>query len=177
MTGELQPTEGDVKRHSHLSIAKYHQHSVDALIPELTVLDFFQTKFPNNSEFSRAVDEWRAYLGRYGVSGKMQTTVIAELSDGQKSRLIFAMMCMAKPNMLLLDEPTNHLDLEAIDSLAHAINNFEGGMVLVSHDFRLIDQVAKEIWVCDHKKVEVWSGDIRLYKKQLIKNMKSKMLI
>jgi ATP-binding cassette subfamily F protein 2 len=69
------------------------------------------------------------------------------------------------------------LDLEAIDSLAHAINNFEGGMVLVSHDFRLIDQVAKEIWVCDHKKVEVWSGDIRLYKKQLIKNMKSKMLI
>ncbi len=61
------------------------------------------------------------------------------------------------PAQLLLDEPTNHLDLEAIDSLADAINRFQGGLVLVSHDFRLIDQVAKEIWVCDKKKVSLVS--------------------
>ena len=75
-------------------------------------------------------------------SGKMQTTKIGELSDGQQSRLVFAMICMKNPNLLLLDEPTNHLDIEAIDSLAEAIKGFKGGLVLVSHDFRLIDQVS-----------------------------------
>ena len=70
-----------------------------------------------------------------------QTSKIGELSDGIKSRLVFGMICMARPNMLLLDEPTNHLDIECIDSLAEAIKRFQGGLVLVSHDFRLIDQV------------------------------------
>ena len=69
------------------------------------------------------------------------------------------------------DEPTNHLDLEAIDGLAEAINRYDGGLVLVSHDFRLIDAVAKEIWVCDHKTVTVWKGDIRSYKRDLAKKM------
>ncbi len=61
--------------------------------------------------------------------------------------------------------------MEAIDGLARAINRYEGGLVLVSHDFRLIDQVAREIWVCDKKKVTVWKGDIRSYKAHLAKNM------
>ena len=72
---------------------------------------------------------------------RAQTSKIGELSDGVKSRLVFAMICMARPNLLLLDEPTNHLDIECIDSLAEAIKKFQGGLVLVSHDFRLIDQV------------------------------------
>ncbi len=71
----------------------------------------------------------------------MQTTKIGELSEGQKSRLVFGMICMQRPNLLLLDEPTNHLDLESIDVLADAIKAYKGGLVLVSHDFRLIDQV------------------------------------
>lgn len=66
---------------------------------------------------------------------------------------------------------TNGLDLESIDSLADAINRFQGGMVLVSHDFRLIDQVAKEIWVCEKQTVRVWKGSIRDYKKHLAKQM------
>lgn len=70
-----------------------------------------------------------------------------------------------------ITEPTNHLDLEAIDGLARAIQRYEGGLVLVSHDFRLIDQVAKEIWVCDDKRVSVWKGDIRDYKKSLASKM------
>ena len=70
--------------------------------------------------------------------------------------------------MLLLDEPTNHLDMECIDSLAEALNVFRGGLMLVSHDFRLTSQVAKEIWVCD-RGVEVWKGDIQSYKASLVK--------
>ena len=71
------------------------------------------------------------------------------------------------PHMLLLDEPTNHLDMETIDALAEAINGFEGGVVLVSHDFRLIDQVADQIWICEKETVTKWEGDILSYKNHL----------
>ncbi|GIL89573.1 hypothetical protein Vretimale_1869 [Volvox reticuliferus] len=171
MTGDLTPSKGTVTRHPHLSIGRYHQHSVDQLDADKTVLEFFKTTYPNGPTFKREEDEWRAYLGRFGVSGRLQTTKIGMLSEGQKSRLVFAMMCMKNNNLLLLDEPTNHLDIEAIDSLADAIKRYDGGMVLVSHDFRLIDQVAKEIWVCEKKTVTVWKGDIRDYKALLAKKM------
>lgn len=173
MVGDISPTQGVVQRHTHLSIGRYHQHSVDQLDPEKTVLDFFKSTYPNDpaTGFKKDEDEWRSFVGRYGISGKMQTTKIGELSDGQQSRVVFAMICLKKPNMLLLDEPTNHLDIEAIDSLAEAIKNFNGGLVLVSHDFRLIDQVADQIWVCEHGKVTIWKDDIRAYKRHLAKKM------
>jgi ATP-binding cassette, subfamily F, member 2 len=77
------------------------------------------------------------------------------------------MLAMTPSGVLLLDEPTNHLDLEAVAGLADAIRNFQGGVVLVSHDFRLIDQVANEIWVCENKGVTRFDGSIRDYKKLL----------
>ena len=169
MTGDLVPCEGTINKRSGLSIGRFHQHSVDQLDKNSNTLDFFQGLFPNTETFRRDVDEWRRYVGKFGITGKMQTTMIGQLSEGQQSRIVFALMCMGNPNMLLLDEPTNHLDIECIDSLADAINRYEGGLVLVSHDFRLIDQVAKEIWVCEDRKVRTWHGTIREYKKHLAK--------
>ena len=75
----------------------------------------------------KPVDEWRGYLGKYGISGRLQTTPIGLLSDGQKSRLVFAMICLAEPNLLLLDEPTNHLDIEAIDSPRRRLTSTPAG--------------------------------------------------
>merc|ERR1712232_821909 len=115
-------------------------------------------KYPNDAR------EVRGYLGRFGVSGKMQVQKMSELSDGQCSRVVFAKLGRDVPHILLLDEPTNHLDMESIDALAKAINDFEGGMVLVSHDMRLISQVAKEIWICDHKQVQIYKGGIQSFK-------------
>ena len=112
----------------------------------------------------RREEKWRGFIGRYGISGKLQTSKVKNMfgqsncsshpfpcpppphlaplfPTPQRSRIVFAMICLRNPNLLLLDEPTNHLDIEAIDSLAEAIKKFNGGMVLVSHDFRLIDQV------------------------------------
>lgn len=89
------------------------------------------------------------------------------LSDGQRSRVIFAWLAYRQPQLLLLDEPTNHLDIETIDSLAEALNEWDGGLVLVSHDFRLINQVAQEIWVCENQAVTRWEGDIMDFKAHL----------
>eukprot|EP00245_Coleochaete_scutata_P006431 TRINITY_DN20872_c0_g1_i1.p1 TRINITY_DN20872_c0_g1~~TRINITY_DN20872_c0_g1_i1.p1 ORF type:complete len:621 (+),score=134.13 TRINITY_DN20872_c0_g1_i1:183-2045(+) len=172
MCGDLTPTSGTVKRHSHLSIGRYNQHSTEQLDESLTVLEFFRKTFPA-PQYQMDEEQWRAYVGRYGLSGKLQTTKISQLSEGQKCRIVYGIICMGRPNMLLLDEPTNHLDIEAIDALADAINRFEGGLVLVSHDFRLIDQVAKEIWVCEKGKVVIWKGTIREYKAMLAKKMKA----
>merc|ERR1719245_830674 len=104
-------------------------------------------------------DAMRKVIGRYGITGKAQTSPIKQLSDGQKCRVVFAWLAWQSPHMLLLDEPTNHLDMETIDALAEAINAFEGGLVLVSHDFRLINQVASEIWI--------WEKHILAYKDHL----------
>ena len=171
MAGELRPTEGDVKPHPALLIGRYNQHSAEQLDPENTVFGFFKSTYPNSPTFKRTDEFWRAWLDRFGLGTKMQNTKIGCLSDGQKSRIVFAMINMRNPNLLLLDEPTNHLDVDAIDGLANAIKKFNGGVVLVSHDFRLIDQVADQIWVCENKKVTRWRGTIREYKTKLAKAM------
>jgi len=93
------------------------------------------------------------------------------LSDGQRCRVVFAWLACQVPHLLLLDEPTNHLDIETIDTLADALNAFEGGLILVSHDFRLINQVAQEIWVCEHQAVTPWKGTIMEFKAMLRKKM------
>merc|ERR1711874_336295 len=157
------PTEGMVRRHNHLKLGRYHQHLHELLEMDLSPLDYMMKKFP---EFKER-DEMRKVIGRYGITGKAQTAPIKQLSDGQKCRVVFAWLSWQIPHMLLLDEPTNHLDMETIDALAEAINGYEGGVVLVSHDFRLIDQVAQTIWICEHQTVTKWEGDILSYKDHL----------
>jgi len=180
MLDELKPTQGEIRKHLHLSIGRYNQHSNDQLDPTMCPLDFVQEHFKDfkNAEGKKMEEqEWRSFLGRFGVSGAMQKQPIGSLSDGQKSRVVFAIIAVGRPNLLLLDEPTNHLDMDCIDSLARAINNFNGGVVLVSHDFRLIDQVAKQIWICDNKTIQIHKGDIRSYKQGLINKMKKKQAL
>merc|ERR1712185_43777 len=88
---------------------------------------------------------WRSKLGSFGITGDFQTRKMGTMSDGYRTRMAMLLLSLVNPHVLLLDEPTNHLDMQMIDALARAINNFSGGLVLVSHDFRLIGQVAKEI--------------------------------
>merc|ERR1719229_549822 len=161
--GELVPTEGMIRRNNHLKLGRYHQHLHELLEMELSPLDYMLKMFPAFKER----DEMRKVIGRYGITGKAQTAPIKQLSDGQRCRVVFAWLSWQTPHMLLLDEPTNHLDMETIDALANAINSFEGGLVLVSHDFRLINQVADEIWICEKETVTKWEGDILQYKEHL----------
>ncbi|GMY15958.1 ABC transporter F family member 1 [Fagus crenata] len=162
MTGELVPTDGMVRRHNHLRIAQFHQHLAEKLDVELSALQYMIREYPGNEE-----EKMRAAIGKFGLSGKAQVMPMKNLSDGQRSRVIFAWLAFRQPQMLLLDEPTNHLDIETIDSLAEALNEWDGGLVLVSHDFRLINQVAHEIWVCENQAVTRWGGDIMDFKRHL----------
>ncbi|KAF9436808.1 hypothetical protein BGZ76_002890 [Entomortierella beljakovae] len=165
MTGELTATEGRVQRHMQLKLGKYNQHSADQLDMDLSPIDYLRKKFP---EMPQDMDHWRQQIGRYGLTGAHQTSPIGHLSHGLQTRLVFAELALSRPHMLLLDEPTNHLDMESIDSLAEAIKAFSGGVVLVSHDFRLLKEVADQIIIVD-KGVSVFDGSIIEYKKILQK--------
>ncbi|KAI3896777.1 hypothetical protein MKW98_009630 [Papaver atlanticum] len=162
MTGDLVPLDGMVRRHNHLRIAQFHQHLAEKLDLELSALQYMLKEYPGNEE-----ERMRAAIGRFGLTGKAQIMPMKNLSDGQRSRVIFAWLAWRQPHLLLLDEPTNHLDIETIDSLAEALNEWDGGLVLVSHDFRLINQVAEEIWVCENQTLTRWEGDILDFKEHL----------
>jgi ATP-binding cassette subfamily F protein 2 len=168
MVADLEPTSGHVHINGHMRIGRYHQHTADALDLTLTPLESVKMMFP---DIRQDDEDWRRLLGRYGISGKTQTQPIGCMSDGMKSRLVFALIGMKGPHLLLFDEPTNHLDMECIDALAEAINDFPGAMVLVSHDFRLISQVAETIWIVDNKTITPFSGDIQSYKQMLRESM------
>ena len=139
-------------------------------------LDFFRDLFPEGivtAEGHKKMDvpDWRSKCGIFGITGDKQTKPMRILSPGFRARVVFCLMSLRNPHLLLLDEPTNPLDMDMIDSLAMAMQNFEGGVVLVSHDFRLLEQVADTIWVCDEKKITPWTGTIQTYKSHLRKQM------
>ena len=97
-----------------------------------------------------------------------QTKNIALLSGGQKSRVAFACLGLVNPHILVLDEPSNHLDIEAMDALSTALKQFQGGVVMVSHDVTMLEKVCTSLWICDHGTVEHFDGTVKDYKKRIL---------
>jgi ATP-binding cassette subfamily F protein 2 len=167
IVGENAPTEGNVSVRSGLSIGRFHQHSAEVLDLDKTPVEYISGKYQQKYLEYRD-EEWRMVVGNYGIPQDYHNEPISKLSDGLKTRLVFCEISLQNPHLLLFDEPTNAADMEMIDSMAEAINNFNGGVVVISHDFRLLQQVAEEIWVID-KGLHIWDGDIRSYKESLKK--------
>lgn len=133
----------------------------------MTPLEYIRDSYPEIP-----IEKCRSWIGKYGITGSTQTTAIKHLSDGQKSRVVFSHFSLTEPNVLVLDEPTNHLDIETIDALADAINCFNGGVFLVSHDTRLIEHVVDDIYEVVDCALKKFKGDIKDYKKKTLKKLK-----
>ncbi|KIJ60082.1 hypothetical protein HYDPIDRAFT_161305 [Hydnomerulius pinastri MD-312] len=167
LTGELRPMRGDLNRNGRLRIGYFSQHHVDTLEPSMSPVQFLASKFPGKTE-----QEYRGHLGNFQISGMTGLQLIGTLSGGQKSRVAFAALSLMNPHILLLDEPTNHLDIEGLDALMAALNTWNGGVIVISHDERFITTVAKELWVCADGTVTKFKGDVKSYKDLIVANIK-----
>ena len=146
LLGQLEPTSGVASLDRGARVALVNQHHADQLAFDKTPLAFMLEKFPGDGGAAHE-REVRAHLASVGVSAAQQGTPSGALSGGQRSRVALAATSFAKPHLLVLDEPTNNLDLEAVAALADAVERFEGGVVLVSHDQYFVQRVARDVYV------------------------------
>lgn len=162
LLGDIEPTSGEILTHPRLRIGRFSQHHVDQLDLGTNSVEFLRKHFPGYKDA-----EYRAHLGRYGLSGDLGLNPVSTLSGGQKSRLVFAWMSFQQPHLMVLDEPENHLDIDTVDALAVALNDYNGAVVCVSHDERLVSLCMNEMWVVHEGKCKVWSKDWDAYKRML----------
>lgn len=111
------------------------------------------------------VTDWNLFS--FGITGMTGLQRMELLSGGQKSRVAFACLSLTNPHILILDEPSNHLDIEGMDALSQALQNFEGGVVMVSHDVTMLQNVCRSLWVCDKGTVQQFDGNVEAYKKMI----------
>jgi ATP-binding cassette subfamily F protein 3 len=162
-TGELEPLDGTMTRSQKARVGYFSQHFLDSLDMDMTPIEHLKGLFP-----TMELVTIRTVLGRFGVSGTTALQQISELSGGQKSRVVFATISVQEPHVLLLDEPTNHLDIETVDALALALANFQGAVILVSHDQRLISSVCTELWLCQDLQVDTTLCDFGEYRQKVM---------
>ena len=147
-----------------------NQHHADQINLDLTPLHWMHTQFPGDGSYDHE-QKLRAQLANCGVTSALQTTRAQCLSGGQRSRVALAAVSYQRPHLLIMDEPTNNLDLESVEALSHAVANFPGGVVLVSHDQTFVAAVAKEVWVVGGGCV-TREQSFEAYKKRIIKSLK-----
>ncbi|KAK1590573.1 ABC transporter [Colletotrichum navitas] len=162
LIGKLSPTSGLISQNPRLRVGFFAQHHVDALDLTMSAVGFMAKEYPGKTD-----EEYRRQLGAFGITGTTGLQKMAVLSGGQKSRVAFACLALTNPHILVLDEPSNHLDIEAMDALASALKEFQGGVLMVSHDVTMLQTVCTSLWVCDGGTVEKFSGDVQAYKKRI----------
>jgi len=170
LTGEIEATRGNVKRNPRLRMGIYNQHFVDRLPMNKTPIEYLR-----NCHQDEDYQSIRNRLGKYGLEGHAHEVVMRDLSGGQKARVVFVELSLQRPHVLLLDEPTNNLDIETIDALIKAINEFNGGIVVVTHDQRLIEYCDCALWVVEKQSVTKWVEGFDDYKASLLQEMEEKI--
>ena len=165
LTGSLTPVNGERRINHRVRIGLYNQHASDQLDLHKSPVEYLQCKFNADLQFSRAT------LGRYGLPGHTHLIKIKDLSGGQKARVVFAELALMQPDVLILDEPTNNLDIESIDALADALNKFEGGVIMVSHDARLIEETECILWVVEEQTINQIEGVFEDYRQEILKSL------
>jgi ATP-binding cassette subfamily F protein 3 len=169
IAGELQPLKGTALFNKGLAIGYFAQHQVEMLRDDQSPAWHLQRIAPNVRE-----QELRNFLGSFNFPGDMATGSIAHFSGGEKARLALALIVWARPNLLLLDEPTNHLDLETREALTVALAQFEGTLVLVSHDRHLLRATTDQFLIVAGGRLQPFDGDLDDYRDWLLKSKQEK---
>ncbi|GAA5085232.1 ABC-F family ATP-binding cassette domain-containing protein [Paenalcaligenes hermetiae] len=163
LAGELKPLTGELIPSARLTIGYFAQHQLDMIDARLSPIQHLQRIAPDMRE-----QELRNYLGRFAFSGDMATDTTAGFSGGEKARLALALIVWHKPNLLLLDEPTNHLDVETREALAAALAEYEGSVLVVSHDRQLLRSTVDEFWIVADGQINEFDGDLEDYRNWLL---------
>ena len=167
IVGDLPRLTGDITEGKGLSIGYFAQQELDVLSLDdgalMHMIRLARDKGPAGRE-----QELRDFLGSFRFVGEMVTQAVGTLSGGEKARLVLAMLVWQRPNLLLMDEPTNHLDLTTREALSMALNEFEGTVMLVSHDRALLREVCDEFWLVTDGAVKPFDGDLDDYQKWLL---------
>ncbi|CAB3793381.1 putative ABC transporter ATP-binding protein YheS [Paraburkholderia caffeinitolerans] len=169
----LAPIAGEISEGKGLNIGYFAQQELDVLRPADTPMEHMIRLAKDTPAHMRAPGQsgteqsLRTFLGSFNFSGDMVHQAVSTMSGGEKARLVLCMIVWQRPNLLLLDEPTNHLDLATREALAMALNEFEGTVMLVSHDRALLRAVCDEFWLVTKGGVEPFDGDLDDYQEFL----------
>ncbi len=158
IAGALPKMSGSMHRDGRLKVGWFHQHQIEALEPLDTPLDLMRQRLPDATEASR-----RARLAQYGLSAAKAETMHKDLSGGERARLLLNLVAAQAPHLLILDEPTNHLDIDSRRALLDALNDYEGAVVLITHDRSLMELVADRLWLASDGSINPFDGDLDQY--------------
>jgi ATP-binding cassette subfamily F protein 3 len=158
VAGALDVESGTLLRSSRLKVGWFHQHQIEAMDPADTPLEIIRRAMPQSSESQR-----RSKLAQFGLGYEKVETTVANLSGGERARLLLNMVAMEAPHLLILDEPTNHLDIDSRRALLDALNDYDGAVILITHDRSLMELVADRLWLAADGGIEPFDGDMEDY--------------
>lgn len=163
LSDKLKPMEGKIRKPKKLEIGYFAQHQLDELVPKASPYDHLAKLMPDAIEA-----KVRARLGGFGFGIDKADRPVESLSGGEKARLMFAIATFKKPQLLIMDEPTNHLDVDSREALIHAINEYDGAVLLISHDRHLVNACADRLWLVENGDVKRFEGDLDDYRRHLL---------
>lgn len=163
LSGKLPPLAGSFTHSSKLRVGYFAQHQEEELVTTQTPAQHLLAQKP-----AFTLTQARSHLARFGLEGQKSETEVGKLSGGEKARLLLALCTLDSPHLLILDEPTNHLDLDARDALIHALADFNGTIILISHDPHLISATANSLWLVHKRRIETFDGDMDDYRKWIL---------
>jgi ATP-binding cassette subfamily F protein 1 len=155
ISGEIKPSSGTVWIQNNLRIGYYNQHFEEQLPMDKTPIEYLIDRIPDNLKDGNREITVRSYLGNLKLEGNAHNKKINELSGGQKARVALVKLIFQQPHVLLLDEPTNHLDIETVEALINGLKDFNGGILLITHEPELINSLESELWIMDKNTKQV----------------------
>ena len=168
LADRLVPMRGDLTRAPKLDVAIFAQHQMDDLVPTDTAVDHVRRALPRDAGEAKV----RAAVARMGLATEKMDTPAESLSGGEKARLLMGLATMDGPSLLILDEPTNHLDMDGRAALVDALNAYEGAVILISHDRRMIEATADRLWLVADGRVTPFEGDLDDYRQMVLAGTK-----